>query len=150
MDDYSIWQDFFDTIQSFPGWLQLLVMMIPPALIITLVQQYIAYRLMRAVIELTGGETLLSSMIDAVYSVHEPVPDLPLPPVPLSPLPLPPLPPLPRQADSETSFSEPWQGKPNLEEQGENPHPLPDQGKAPLPDGEDNKTGEYRGIWKDF
>ncbi len=55
MDDYSIWQDLFDTIQSFPDWLKLvavlflpLLALIPPALILILTRQYFAYGLSRA------------------------------------------------------------------------------------------------------
>ena len=50
MDDYSIWKDFFDTIQSFPDWLKLAVALIPPALIAILTHQYYSYRLRRAAI----------------------------------------------------------------------------------------------------
>ena len=51
MDDYSIWKDFFDTIQSFPDWLKLAVALIPPALIAILTHQYYSYRLRRAAID---------------------------------------------------------------------------------------------------
>ena len=51
MDDYSIWKDFFDTIQSFPDWLKLAVALIPPALIAFLTHQYYTYRLRRAAID---------------------------------------------------------------------------------------------------
>ena len=51
MDDYSIWKDFFDTIQSFPDWLKLLMALIPPALIAILTHQYYSYRLRRAAID---------------------------------------------------------------------------------------------------
>ena len=51
MDDYSIWKDFFDTIQSFPDWLKLAVALIPPALIAFLTHQYYSYRLRRAAID---------------------------------------------------------------------------------------------------
>ena len=51
MDDYSIWKDFFDTIQSFPDWLKLLLALIPPALIAILTHQYYSYRLRRAAID---------------------------------------------------------------------------------------------------
>ncbi len=51
MDDYSIWKDFFDTIQSFPDWLKLLLALIPPTLIAILTHQYYSYRLRRAAID---------------------------------------------------------------------------------------------------
>ena len=51
MDDYSIWKDFFDTIQSFPDWLKLAVALIPPTLIAFLTHQYYSYRLRRAAID---------------------------------------------------------------------------------------------------
>ena len=51
MDDYSIWKDFFDTIQSFPDWLKLAVALIPPTLIAILTHQYYSYRLRRAAID---------------------------------------------------------------------------------------------------
>ena len=47
MEDYSIWKDLFDTLQSFPDWLKLVTLLIPPAVIITITQQFLTYRLRR-------------------------------------------------------------------------------------------------------
>ena len=62
MDDYSIWKDFFDTIQSFPDWLKLAVALIPPALIAILTHQYYSYRLRRAAIDHAAAAAAAAAM----------------------------------------------------------------------------------------
>ncbi len=58
MDDYSFWEDMFNTIRSFPDWLKLvavlflpLVALVPPALIVILTRHYYTYRLRRAALD---------------------------------------------------------------------------------------------------
>lgn len=37
MDDYYFWRDLFDTLQSFPDWLKLIALLIPPTFLLTLI-----------------------------------------------------------------------------------------------------------------
>ncbi|NKB53374.1 MAG: hypothetical protein GKR97_14310 [Rhizobiaceae bacterium] len=53
MEDYNIWKDLFDTLQSFPNWLKVVAMLIPAATLITISGQFLNYRIRRA--EITHG-----------------------------------------------------------------------------------------------
>lgn len=55
MEDYSIWQDMFDTLQSFPNWLKVVAMLIPAAVAVTISQQFFHYRTRRAELENAGA-----------------------------------------------------------------------------------------------
>ena len=69
MDDYSIWKDFFDTIQSFPDWLKLLLALIPPTLIAILTHQYYTYRLRRAAIDHAAAAAAATAAAAAAMSL---------------------------------------------------------------------------------
>ncbi|MEN0002258.1 MAG: hypothetical protein AAF940_15375 [Pseudomonadota bacterium] len=45
MDHYSFWQDLFDTYQSFPDWMQLLWLLVPPGFLLALIGLFMHYRL---------------------------------------------------------------------------------------------------------
>ncbi len=69
MEDYNIWKDLFDTLQSFPNWLKVVAMLIPAATLITISGQFLNYRIRRA--EITHGR-----------EVTPPPPSPPSPPPP--------------------------------------------------------------------
>jgi len=54
MDDDSIWKILIDTPQSFPDGLKFVMLVIPLSMTLALLQVYFAYRLYRALIDLTG------------------------------------------------------------------------------------------------
>ena len=44
-NDYNFWQDLFDTYQSFPDWMQLLWLIVPPAFLLAMIGLLLHYRL---------------------------------------------------------------------------------------------------------
>ena len=69
MDDYSFWEDMFNTIRSFPDWLKLgavlflpLVALVPPALIVILTRHYYTYRLRRAALDHAAAAAAAAAM----------------------------------------------------------------------------------------
>ena len=70
MDGYYFWQDLFDTLQSFPDWLKLIALIIPPGFVLGLAKIISTHRLTRARISALAKATTVpqSLPMDELHS----------------------------------------------------------------------------------